>query len=219
MRTYGVEPIKYDPRGEATRREQMRNADLDRIERNKEFPTLLVKGFGFRPFFTGHDTINIHGPLCPAQLTKDRTCLAPLIGDSETSTKARCEVCGKSFELPFSFQNSRQIAHRAYEGLLNSQATPITLDVPYDAVKAEVEDETRYVKVVWSQKNGRNAAVIYFIQKDAKGDKTQIFVDMDREEIRYDANDIPPGKILAKVRAEFPKAEVEITYNPETEKK
>ena len=203
--------IPYDPKGEAIRREKMRTADLDREERNKSFPTIFVKGFGFRPYYSGHDTVYIRGPLCPAQATKDRRCLASLSG-SETGLSAYCDVCDKSFPLPISLQKFREVAHRAYEGYQNSQAKHITLDVPPEAVKAEVEDSSRKIVVVWSQKDGRNAAVIYLINKDDKGNKTQIFADLDREEIRYDATDIPPGKILTKIRAEFPSTDAEITY-------
>ena len=114
--------------------------------------------------------------------------------------------------MPNSFEEFRRIAYKAYEGFLHSKAEIITLDVPYDAVKAEAEDDTRLVKIVWSQKDGRNQALIYLIEKDANGDKTQIFADLDREEIRYDAGDIPPGKILAKIRAEFRNAKIDIEY-------
>lgn len=203
---------RYNPAGEAARREQMRKADLDRIERNKDFPTIFVKRFGFRPYFTGHDTIHMKGPLCPGLLTKERQCLAELSGDSAQSVKAHCDVCNRSYDLPHSFEEYRNIAQKAYEGLLNSQTKLITLDVPYEAIKAESEDETRDIKVVWSQKDGRNQAIIYLIEKDANGDKSQIFADLDREEIRYDSSDIPPGKILAKIKAEFKNTKDEIEY-------
>lgn len=203
---------RYNPAGEAARREQMRNADLDRIERNKEFPTLFVKKYGFRPYFSGHDTIHIKGPLCPGSLTKDRQCLAELSSENNQSTKARCDVCNRSYNLPHSFDEFRTIAYKAYEGFLNSQTNLITLDVPYEAIKAESEDETRIIKVVWSQKDGRNQAIIYLIEKDGNADKSQIFADLEREEVRYDSSDIPPGKILAKIKAEFKETKVEIRY-------
>ena len=209
-------PRRYNPSSEAAAREQRRNADIDRDQRSQALPTIFVKEFGFRPFYNVHDEIQIKGPLCPASLSKDRRCLAPLKGANDQATKANCEVCDKSFEMPYSFYDFRNIAHRAYEGLLNSQAELITLDVPYEAVKAEEEDKTRKVKVVWSQKDGRNQAVIYFIEKNSSGDKTQIFADMEREEIRYDASDIPPGKILAKVKAEFKNTKTEIQYEEKT---
>lgn len=215
MSTFDTRSTRYSAGGEAARREQMRNADLDREERSKALPAIFVKSFGFRPYYNSHDNIQIRGPLCPAALSKERRCLSPLTTDTSQPLAAHCEVCGKSFTLPHIFDEFRNIAHRAYEGLLNSQADLITLDIPYEAVKAEAEDETRWVKVVWSQKDGRNQAVIYLIEKDANGNKLHIFADLEREEIRYDAGDIPPGKILAKIKAEFRKTNADIEYKNE----
>lgn len=212
MPNFNTKPIRYNPTGEAARREQMRNADLDRERRNKDFPTIFVKSYGFRPYYSGHDTVRIKGPLCPGSITKERRCLSPLSGENAQSVKAHCDVCGKNYTMPHTFEEFRSIADKAYEGLLNSQTELITLDVPYEAVKAEAEDTTRWVKVVWSQKDGRNQAIIYLIEKDASGDKTQIFADLDREEIRYDSGDVPPGKILAKVKAEFNETKIDISY-------
>lgn len=203
---------KHSYSGEAASREQRRNADLDREERNKKLPTIFVKTYGFRPTYNYNDIINIQGPLCPSLITKDRQCLAPLIGDNESTTKAHCDVCGKSYDMPHSFQEFRNIAHRAYEGLLNSQTELITLDVPYEAVKAKSEDDTREIKIVWSQKDGRNQAIIYLIEKDGNGNKAHIFVDLEREEIRHDSSDVRPGKILAKIQAEFRETKVNIEY-------
>lgn len=206
-----ITPRRSSLAGEAASREQRRNADLDREERNKKFPTIFVKGFAFRPYYGGHDTIQIKGPLCPNQLT-NRKCFSPLNAVDGQITQAHCDVCDKDYTMPHSFQDFRTVAHKAYEGLLNSEAEIITLDVPYEAVKAKEQDATRWVKVVWSQKDGRNQAIIYFINKGEGGAKAQIFADMEHEEIRYDANDIPPGSLLAKIKAEFKSTKVEIDY-------
>jgi hypothetical protein len=203
---------RYSAAGEAAKREQERNAALDRIERNKKFPTIFVKGFGFRPYFTGHETIQINGPLCPAFLTKAKQCLAPLTPEGIQSLKANCQVCGKNFTLPHPYQDFMSVAHRAWEGHQNSEVELINLDIPFEAIKAEKQDETRSVKVVWSQKDGRNQAIIYFIEKDSTGNKTHIFADFDKEEVRYDSTDIPPGRILAKIKAEFKNSTSDIAY-------
>lgn len=208
---FDTKPLKFSSAGEAARKEQMRNADLEREERNRQFPTIFVKKYGFRPFYNYHENIQIKGPLCPNSVTKDRQCLSPLTGN-DSSTMAHCNVCDKNYSMPHNFQDFRNIAHNAYEGLLNSQTDFITLDVPYEAVKAASEDESRWVKVVWSQKDGRNQALVYLIEKDQEGDKSQIFIDLDREEVRYDSGDIPPGKILAKVKVEFRDTKVDIEY-------
>ena len=68
--------------GVAARLKQKREADLDRMERDKQFPVIFVKSYGFRPYFSNHDSVNISGPLCPGSLSKDRQCLAELSGDS-----------------------------------------------------------------------------------------------------------------------------------------
>lgn len=215
MTIFNTKTPKYSTSGEAARKEQQRIADLDREERDKSLPTIFVKSYGFRPHYNYHNNIQINGPLCPASISKDRICLAPLVGDNEKTTKAHCEVCGKNYDMPHDFESFRRVAHMAYEGLRHSQAEIITLDVPYEAVKASAEDETRWVKVVWSQKDGRNQAIIYFIEKDKNGEKSHIFADMDREEVRYDADDIPPGKILAKLKAEFRRTKADYEYKEE----
>jgi len=203
---------KYNPVGEAARLQQRRSAELDRANLNQQFPTFFVKGFWFRPYYNSHDIVQIKGPLCPGALTKDKLCLSPLVGNNDLENNAKCLVCDRQYEMPYSFQDFRGVAHRAYEGLLNSQAELITLDVPYEAIKAEAEDETRKALVVWSQKDGRNQAIIYLIEKGRNGAKTHIFADLDREEVRYDADDIPPGEIVAKINAQFKHTKVELEY-------
>jgi hypothetical protein len=58
----------------------------------------------------------------------------------------------------------------------------------------------------------KNQAIIYFIEKDSTGNKTHIFADFDKEEVRYDSTDIPPGRILAKIKAEFKNSTSDIAY-------
>jgi len=200
------------------RQKVLRESELDRIERNKQFPVIIVQGFGFRPQFNQHDKIHVDGPLCLSSLSKDKQCLAELSGDNIESVKAHCDVCGKNYEMPHSFQKFRQIAHKAYDGFVNSQAEIITLDVPYDAIKKEGEDETRKIRIKWSQKDGRNQAIIYFIKKDeGNGKKAHLFADFDREEVRHDSSDIHPEKYLAKITAEFKNTNVNIEYKKKEE--
>lgn len=212
MPKINLTPRRYNPGGEAKAKETRRNIELERDSLNQEFPTFMVKGFVFRPYYNNRDTIQIHGPLCPTNISKDKKCLAPMTGGNDETNQAECIVCGKSYEMPHSFREFRNIAHRAWEGMQNAEVELITVDLPFDSVKDKQQDDTRWVKVMWSQKNGRNQAIIYFIEKDAAGEKTHIFADMDREEIRYDAGDVPPGRILAKVKAEFKNTTSEIEY-------
>ena len=197
----------------ATEREQRRLTDEALEMRNEKMPTIFLKEFAFRPQHTLRGSIRIDGPLCPRQNKNGEPCLSPLVTPSPESQVARCDVCDTDYKLPYPYQRFREVAHLAYEGFKNRQSDLITLDVPYEAIKAKSEDETRKIKVVWSQKDGRNQAIIYLIGKNDKGAKTHIFADLDREEIRYDPGDIPPGIILAKIKAEFEHTKIEIKYS------
>jgi hypothetical protein len=206
---------KYNPAGDAKVREQRRTAENETEEKNKQITPFMFQGFGFRAQYRAfRGGMNLEGPLCPREDIKSNPCLSTLTGEFD-KTKVACDVCGFSADLPQPMQRFKEIAHKKYEGHLRfteSGGKIETLDVPYEAIKEKSEDETRIIKIKWSQKDGRNMAVIYFIEKNSNGEKTQIMVDMDKEEIRYDASDIPPGKILAMVQAVFPNTKVEISY-------
>lgn len=213
---------RYNPAGEAKLREQRHRESVIAEERNAQLKPFMFKGYGFKPRYHAHRGVtNVEGPLCPRNDSKGQPCLStltPLNGDTG-QTQVSCEVCGFTGTLPQPFVSFGEIARKKYDGhmrYIESGGEIETLDVPYEAIKAQSEDENRAIKIKWAQKDGRNMAVIYFIEKDGKADKTEIFADMDREELRYDANDIPPGKILAKVKAEFPKTKVEIEYKEST---
>lgn len=217
MRTYPTRSINYST-SSAAKKEQIRQANLETEERNKTIPVFMFKGYGFRPFYGAtRGNLRMDGPLCPRAITKDRICLAKLNGESIDTTHAECEVCGGSFDMPYGFENFRQIAHKAYEGYLNfveSGGRIQTLDVPFEAIKAEDEDETRRIRIKWSQQDGRNQAIIYLISLvgNKEGDKVHTFVDMDREEFRHDIKDIEPGKVVSAVKIVFPKTEIDFKY-------
>lgn len=216
MPTLNQRQLRYNPAGEAASREQRRQAELELEERNKQLPVFEFMGFHFQPRYADRMSLRIDGALCPRSNRDGRPCLALLNSESEEATRVTCEVCGFSGELPYGYQKLRQLAKSAYEGykrLIENGGQIITLDVPYEAIKDSDEDESRAIRIKWAQKEGRNMAVIYFIEKYAGGDKSQIFVDLDREEVRYDASDIPPGKMLARVSAEFVNTQVQIDYN------
>lgn len=214
MRTLGQIP-KYNPTGEAKLKEQKRLAQQATEEKNRQLQAFMFRGFGFKPRYGAHTgTLNMDGPLCPREDVNKIPCLSMLSGETD-KTRVVCEVCGFSGDLPEPYEKFRQTAHKKFDGrqrYLDSGGKIETLDVPYEAIKKTDQDDTRAIKIKWAQKDGRNMAVIYFIEKDKNGNKTQIMVDMDREEIRYDASDIAPGKVLAEIHAIFPKTEMGIEY-------
>lgn len=206
---------RYNPAGEAKAREQKRIAERETEEQNKKIPVFMFQGYGFRPqYHVMRGGMYIEGPLCPKEDIKGNICLSELLGESD-KTQVVCEACGFTANLPHPYQKFREIAHKKYDGykrFIESGGRIETLDVPYNAIKQKFEDETRKIEIKWSQKDGRNMAVIYFFQKNATNTKTQVFVDFDREELRYDASHTPPKNILAVIQAIFPKTDIKIKY-------
>jgi hypothetical protein len=205
---------KYNPLGDAKLRKQRQDEDLESIRRNRKIPVFMFGGFGYRQKWraTKPTSYNLEGPLCPKRDSRGNECFAELVPEGE---KAVCEVCGFSTKVSATFEELRRVARKANDGQqrrLESGDKIQTLDVPYEAIKSENEDENRKIRIKWSQKDGRNMAVVYFIDKTNDGAKSQVFVDLDREELRYDFSDEHPGKVVAVLKAYFPETEVEIEY-------
>lgn len=204
----------YSASGDAAMKKIKHQITSEIQEKNTELSVFTFQGFAFRPQFRERGGIYLQGPLCPRKRT-NRVCYTLLSKLDEK--QAECPVCKVVFPLPDAYERLREIAHLDYEGyrrFLESGDKVVKLDAPYNAIKAEIEDETRAVRVVWSQKDGRDQAIIYFVERDnnTDGDKTHMFADFEREEIRFDKSDVPAGKILAKVKAEFRNSNVTTEY-------
>ena len=205
---------KSNPLQDRQAQQLKRSIEEKTEERNRRLPVFMFQRFGFRPQYSPRGSLRIVGPLCPNADIKKEPCLTELKGGEGEST-VNCEVCGFSAVIPSSKEEFRHQAHLKYEGrmrYLESGGKIETLDVPYEAIKAEGKDDTREIKIKWSQKDGRNAAMIYFFENSTNGEKVHIIADFDREELRHDADNILPGRVLAKITAEFPKTKSEITY-------
>lgn len=212
---YKLPKINYS--GEAKFREQKRQAEQVAEVKNKLIPVFMFRGYGFRPqHHASRGGMYFEGPLCPRQDTNGEECFSELIGEVE-SRDVVCKVCEFTGTLPKPLDEFKKIAEMKYEGrqrYLESGGNIQTLDVPYEAIKQSGKDDTREIKIKWSQKDGRNMAVIYFIdtKNNLEGEKAQIFVDLDREEIRHDATDLKPDAVLAIIKAIFPHTSIDILY-------
>src|SRR3989344_5375431 len=82
---------------------------------------------------------------------------------------------------------------------------------------AEAEDENYWVQARISEKNGKRMAVVYFGEriegKQEKNDYTQIFLDFEDEQLRFDKTNKNPMKLLAKLTAEFPSSTTALKKN------
>jgi hypothetical protein len=86
------------------------------------------------------------------------------------------------------------------------QYTPINLDLPPTKLQARAEDDKYFIGAYLTQKDGRRVVVVYVGEKkigQGKSDYSQIFVDLDQKQIRYDVTNKKPSELLSVVVAEF----------------
>lgn len=216
MAIFATKKRSFSASAAAASRQQKLDAHYEAEERSKMYKPFMFQGFGFRPYVQARSgSVGMDGPFCPKPVNKDRLCFSKLSGSSTETTEAVCEVCGATYTLPLPFQKFREVAHKAFEGKENFEAAGgqiQTLDTPFEAIKERSEQDTRAIEIKWAQKDGRNMAVIYFIDRESGKDKTQVFVDMDREEVRHDASNTAPKKVLAEITAVFKETKAKIEY-------
>jgi len=177
-------------------------ADRDETENT----IFKYKNLCWEPYYTRTDSLNIKGPLC----TQCFIILNP--GDTQ-AVESKCVKCGKNYKTTKTFEELRGEAYLIFDGYLRSKKKVITLDIPVSNVFDEEKDEFHAVKVYLSQKDGKKMALVYILERDGSGDKSQIFVDLENEQVRYDPSDIPPSKLLAKMKVEFKNASQENIYS------
>jgi hypothetical protein len=214
---FDYKPPRFNSAGEAKRLDQKRQVEQETELKNRKIPVFMFQGYGFRPqYHASRGGMYLDGPLCPRRDSKGEECFSKLIGDLG-SKDVVCKVCEFTGVLPKLFEEFRKTAEMKYEGrqrYLESGGNIQTLDVPYEAIKQSEKDGTRDIKIKWSQKDGRDMAVIYFIdtKNNTDGDKAQIFVDFEREELRHDAIDLKPGAVVAVIKAIFPNTSIDVSY-------
>lgn len=165
--------------------------------------------FLWEPFYTKTDSLSIRGPLCSR-------CFIHLNPRTDhTIQEVTCTGCNKTYKTEETFEQLRGEAHSIFEGYLRSRKKVITLDIPISNVFDKIKDDHHVVKAYLSQKDGKKMALVYILERDADGDKSQIFLDLENEQVRYDPSDIPPSKLLAKMKVEFKNSSVSIDYKPE----
>lgn len=81
-----------------------------------------------------------------------------------------------------------------------------SLDEIPSQIKVRDEDETFFLACKISEKNGKKQGVVYFGEKNkeqSKKDYSQIFIDLDDEQVRFDKTNKHPKGIIAKMLVEF----------------
>jgi len=150
-------------------------------------------------------------PLCPK--TDCHTVLA-----SRNNEEFYCVSCDKSFPAPKGHSQTVMDVRAKWEGHRTLDFDVHSLDLPpTKIIDEDKEDGNYWVQAKISEKEGKRMAVVYFGErikgKQDKKDYSQIFLDFEDEQLRFDKSNKNPMKLLAKLTAEFQDSVVEIKKN------
>lgn len=177
--------------------------NIRRVESAEEM--FRYKGVLWEPYYRsvvtiGEKRLNIRGPFC-------LKCRVSIDFPQSNGMQGSCPNCGTNYALEKGYGDLRQLAHIVYEGKLREGLTVISLDLPPEAVKASDEDDNYWIEARLGQKNGKKMAVVYFGEKkhgdQSKKDYSQIFIDFDDEQMRFDKGNKNPLEIIGKLSVEF----------------
>ena len=106
-----------------------------------------------------------------------------------------------------------------YVAYKRAETPKISLDDPPAQVKVRDEDETYFLAAKIAEKDGKRVGVVYFGEKtkdQSKKDYSQIFLDLDDEQVRFDKSNKHPKDILASLTVEFPHGTHEMKFKGKT---
>ncbi len=118
-----------------------------------------------------------------------------------------CIKCDRIYVMTKNATQIREEVQRSWEGYQTLNQPVYSLDLPPTKVVDEAEDEKYWVQARISEKQGKRMAVIYFGERikgdQNKTDYTQIFLDFEDEQLRFDRANKNPMKLLAALTVEF----------------
>lgn len=181
---------------------------------------ILYKAFGvfWEPVSNNYgDTFLADDPFCSNDICRSPLAQANLGTDSTGYCKRGwlCTTCNKEYLcLEDDYQEVRRRVNIMFEGHKRLGHKVYSLELPPTKVVDEAEDENYWVQARISEKNGNRMAVIYFGErvkgKQSKEDYSQVFLDFEDEQLRFDKTNKNPMKLLTKLTAEFPDSEVNL---------
>lgn len=188
--------------------------DKDKEEIQESFIYSSFKWQPIKNLKTGH--IDLDGPLCPVcsvELPPSSTLV-----DGELIPEARCWNCDKSFAgNQFPVQEMRRKAYKIYRAGKRSLYPVINFDIPPTALtNSSTEDDNFFVGYKFGQDKGRKQLHIWVGEKkkeQGNKDKTQLIIDIDKEELRHDQTNKFPGEIIADAKVVFKKSSTGVKYD------
>lgn len=124
-----------------------------------------------------------------------------------------CVKCEKLYPCRNNYQTDHEHVQRMWEGHQTLGWDVYSLELPPTKVKGGDEDENYWVEARIGEKNGKKTALVYFGEKvrgeQDKTDYSQVFLDLEDEQLRFDRGNRNPMKILCKLTAEFQDSTIE----------
>ncbi len=124
-----------------------------------------------------------------------------------------CSVCRKKHSLTITYYEIRNNIAKVLNSAFRARLNKIALDEPIAQVKVRDEDDKYFLAAKIGQKDGKKVGVVYFGEKNKdqnKKDYSQIFIDLEDEQVRFDKANKHPKDIVAIFSVEFPETKVEI---------
>jgi len=170
------------------------------------------------------ETCDIHGPFCSScYSTMDFPESAYTVYDNEYielndgwGGDVTCPLCRKKVRLKNSLEETRREISLKIKSGIRSKIEKISLEEPITDVKVRDQDNKYFLAAKIGQKDGKRVGVVYFGEKDKdqkKTDYSQIFIDLDDEQIRFDKSNKNPKDILSKLSIEFKKSTSETKFD------
>ena len=166
-----------------------------------------ILGFWWQVLKVPYGHRGLYGPFCP-------NCYTDLEGDYKNSKLLVCTSCEKRFEIGYydaSFLEKE--AFKRYKADLRSKLPKVSLEEPPTKVQVRDQDDKYFLASKIGQKDGKRVGVVYFgakTKEQSKEDYSQIFIDLDDEQIRFDKSNKHPKNVVAKLKVEFPESTSEI---------
>lgn len=143
----------------------------------------------------GEERVGIHHAVCPKEEVRVRLDL------NESSNILICPSCGFSKKLDRSYQELRELVNKRYEGWLLAPAVVKSLDLLSTSVTSEDEDDNFWIRAKLGEKDGKRQAVVWIGDKrNSSGEKTQLLIDIEDEQLRFDKTDKNPSELIAAVK-------------------
>ncbi len=168
--------------------------------------------------------LHIDGPYClncnsdlifPQNIKNIRT---PKAGSTWVGTLI-CSYCEREFTTKEPIDVMKRKIVGQYVAYKRAEVPKISLDDPPAQVKVRDEDETYFLAAKIAEKDGKRVGVVYFGEKmktQRKKDYSQIFLDLDDEQVRFDKSNKHPHDIISSLRVEFPQSTHEMKFKGKT---